>query len=178
MNIPNSITILRIILTPILVIVLTKGLGRWALLIFTVAGLTDALDGFLARAWGQRTVLGSYLDPLADKFLLTTSFISLSYYGKIPLWMTLIALSRDLILVLGSLAIYGLTKNLKVKPTVWSKITTCLQLGVIFQAFAGYLWSVPSWLFSLTLGLTAFFTLFSGMHYIFRGFKMVREPRG
>lgn len=155
-------------------IFLAKGLGLWALLIFTAAVLTDALDGFLARAWGQRTVLGSYLDPLADKILLTTSFISLSYYGKIPPWITLTVLGRDLILVLGSVSIYVLTKNLKVKPTVWSKITTCFQLGLIFQTLAGYLWTVPSWLFSTTLGFTAFFTLFSGMHYIFRGFKMVK----
>lgn len=175
MNIPNSITLIRIILTPLFVFFLAKGQGSWALVVFTVAGLTDALDGFLARAWGQRTVLGSYLDPLADKLLLITCFISLSYYGKIPPWITIIALSRDLFLVLGSLAIYWLTKSLKIKPTVWSKITTCLQLAVIFQALAGYLWPVPSWLFSITLGLTAFFTIFSGMHYILRGFKMIRE---
>jgi cardiolipin synthase len=139
--------------------------------IFTVAGLTDALDGFLARAWGQRTVLGTYLDPLADKLLLTTSFISLSYYSMIPPWITLIVLGRDLILILGFIALYILTKNLKIKPTVWSKITTCLQLGVVFQALAVHLWSVPAWLFSATLGLAAFFTLFSGIHYIIRGFK-------
>lgn len=177
MNIPNLITIIRIILTPLFVLALTQGLGIWALIIFTVAGLTDAVDGFLARLWGQRTVLGSYLDPLADKILLTTSFISLSYYNKIPLWLTLIAICRDFILVLGSISIYLLTKQLKVKPTVWSKITTCLQLAVIFQSLAGYLGPVPSWLFNTTLGLTTFFTLFSGGHYIYRGFKMVGERK-
>lgn len=174
MNIPNCITIIRIILTPVFVIVLGQGLGWWALIIFSVAGITDALDGFLARTWGQRTELGSYLDPLADKFLLVTSFISLSYYGKIPVWITLVVLSRDLILILGTLAIYGLTKSFKVKPTVWSKITTWLQLMLIFQALVEHFWPVPSWVFLITLILTAGFTVFSGTHYIIRGFKTVR----
>jgi hypothetical protein len=95
MNIPNLITLLRIILVPIIVILLIQGFFLKALIVFVVAGLSDALDGFLARVLHQQTVLGAYLDPIADKALLASSFVTLSILHIIPSWLAVIVISRD-----------------------------------------------------------------------------------
>ncbi len=103
MNIPNLITLLRIILVPVVVILLIQGSFLKALMVFIVAGLSDALDGFLARVLNQQTALGAYLDPIADKALLASTFITLSVLHVIPGWLTVIVISRDLIILLGIL---------------------------------------------------------------------------
>ncbi|MCX5833093.1 MAG: CDP-alcohol phosphatidyltransferase family protein, partial [Deltaproteobacteria bacterium] len=96
-NIPNLLTLLRILLVPVFVILLIQGLFLKALLVFVVAGLTDAMDGFIARVLHQKTVLGLYLDPLADKALIITSFVTLSVMGLIPPWLAVLVISRDFI---------------------------------------------------------------------------------
>ena len=101
MNIPNFLSLLRIILVPVVVIFLIQGSYGKALFAFALAGLTDALDGALARLLNCQTVLGSYLDPIADKLLLTASFVTLSILGIIPSWLTVIVISRDFIILLG-----------------------------------------------------------------------------
>ena len=101
MNVPNLLTLLRIILSPVIVILLIQGAFFKALIVFIVAGITDALDGFLARVLHQQTVLGAYLDPIADKALLASSFITLSVLHIIPGWLTVIVISRDFIILLG-----------------------------------------------------------------------------
>ena len=101
MNIPNLITLLRIILVPVIVILLIQGSFFKALIVFIVAGLSDALDGFLARVLKQQTVLGAYLDPIADKALLVSSFVTLSVLHIIPSWLVVIVISRDFIILLG-----------------------------------------------------------------------------
>ncbi|HUT44622.1 MAG TPA: CDP-alcohol phosphatidyltransferase family protein, partial [Desulfobacterales bacterium] len=101
MNIPNLLTLFRIILVPVTVIFLIKGDFSKALIVFVVACITDGLDGFFARILKQKTILGSYLDPLADKALIASSFITLSVLGVIPSWLTVIIISRDFIILLG-----------------------------------------------------------------------------
>ncbi len=101
MNIPNFLSLLRIILVPVIVIFLIQESYTKALITFTVAGLTDIIDGTLARTLNQQTKLGSFLDPIADKILLSTSFVTLSVFGLIPSWLTVIVISRDFIILLG-----------------------------------------------------------------------------
>jgi len=102
MNIPNSLTILRILLIPCYIGLLIYGKFDYALIVLLVAGLTDALDGAIARMKNQYTRLGAVLDPLADKLLLTSGFITLSMIHLIPSWVTILVVSRDVILMLGS----------------------------------------------------------------------------
>lgn len=173
MNIPNTITIIRILLTPLLVILLLEGEKGLALVIFMVAGTGDALDGFLARLLNQKTDFGAFLDPIADKLLLITSFVTLSILDLMPAWITVIIVSRD-ILILGGIGVLlycGLP--LVVKPTHFSKITTffqfitvCFFLGIDF--LPAFLWLKTPVIYGVVT-----FTLLSGAQYLFLGFSLL-----
>jgi cardiolipin synthase len=178
MNIPNFLSLLRIILVPVIVIFLIQGLYAKALIVFVVAGLTDALDGALARFLNKQTELGSFLDPLADKILLSTSFISLSIFGLIPSWLAVIVISRDFIILLGLLILSMMSVTYEIKPVFVSKVTTTLQIATVF--FALLLKTVTydiisyDWIVILSW-LTASFTVFSGLIYIIKGIKFINR---
>ena len=174
MNIPNFLSLLRIILVPLVVIFLIQGSYGKALFTFIVASLTDALDGTLARFLNHQTVLGAYLDPIADKLLLTASFVTLSVLGIIPSWLTVIVISRDFIILLGIIILSLISVPYVIKPAFVGKITTALQIGTIFLALlsqavfrdVGYEWIILCW-------LTGLFTISSGLIYINRGIKII-----
>ena len=130
-NIPNILTVARILLTPLFIILLIKNLFAHALIVFTLAGISDGLDGFIARYFNQRTVMGSYLDPIADKFLLSAAFITLAILRIIPAWLTVIVISRD-ILILAGIAVFSITDiKVNIKPSIVSKFTTADKLDVL-----------------------------------------------
>ena len=131
MNIPNSLTILRILLVPVYVGFMTYGEYGYALAILLAAGLTDAIDGYLARKLNQRTRLGTLLDPLADKVLLTSSFISLAVLHLIPSWLVILVVSRDLILLMGTAVAHVTSTPIRVTPTFLGKGTTMFQLAYV-----------------------------------------------
>src|SRR5437879_11052478 len=131
MNIPNSLTILRILLIPCYIGLLVYGRFGQALIVLIVAGLTDALDGAIARVKNQYTRLGAVLDPLADKLLLTSGFITLSMIHLIPLWVTILVVSRDLILMLGTAVAHFTDSRVDITPTFLGKGTTFLQLSYV-----------------------------------------------
>lgn len=177
MNIPNLLTLLRIILVPIIVIFLIQGSFLNASIAFITAALTDALDGFLARTLGQQTELGAYLDPIADKALLTSSFVTLSVLHVIPGWLTVIVISRDIIILLGILVLSMMSISVKIRPTFVSKITTALQLSTVLtvlsdRCFPGYIHEI--WLMAL-FWLTAIFTIISGLNYMIRSQKLFNQ---
>ncbi len=171
-NIPNIISIIRILLTPVFVICLMRGLFSHALLVFAVAGISDALDGLIARCFNQRTVLGAYLDPIADKILLMSAFVSLAVLKIVPGWLTVIVISRDVIIVIGYavLEITGMRDRIEVKPSLVSKCTTFAQLLTIFFVLLGPDISNPLAIKKL-YWITAGLTIASGLHYIYIGMK-------
>ena len=178
-NLPNLITIFRIVLIPFFLNFLVYGYTEYALITFLVAGLSDAVDGAVARFTGTKSELGAALDPLADKMLALAAFIALTILGKIPLWLTLTVVSRDVIIVTGSAVLYLMGYDLKIRPVIMGKLTTFLQLSLIVAALlCVYLdrdLTVKEWLVWLTLA----FTVASGVQYIIRGFKIVnQEVRG
>jgi cardiolipin synthase (CMP-forming) len=178
MNIPNFLSLLRIILVPVIVIFLIQGLYAKALIVFVIAGLTDALDGALARFLNKQTELGSFLDPLADKILLSTSFISLAIFGLIPSWLAVIVISRDFIILLGLLILSMMSVTYEIKPVFVSKVTTTLQIATVF--FALLLKTVTYYIISydwivILSWLTASFTVFSGLIYIIKGIKFINR---
>ncbi|MCD4787542.1 MAG: CDP-alcohol phosphatidyltransferase family protein, partial [Desulfobacterales bacterium] len=133
-NIPNILTVIRILLTPLFVIFLLKNLFSFALLVFTIAAISDALDGLFARYFNQHTALGAYLDPIADKLLLTSAFVSLAILKIVPGWLTVIVISRDILILLG-VVIFAMTNiDFEVKPSIASKCTTVAQLSTVFLA--------------------------------------------
>lgn len=182
MNIPNFLSLLRIILVPVIVIFLIQGAYFKALIAFTFAGLTDALDGTLARLLDSQTVLGAYLDPIADKLLVTVCFVTLSVLGIIPGWLTVLVISRDFIILLG-IAILALTAiPYKIKPAYIGKVTTVFQVGVVFFAMLFLVYpgdNLSKWVIILNW-LTGFFTVASGLVYIIIGVRLVNAapPKG
>lgn len=171
LSIPNIITFIRIVLIPAFVTVLIYKMYNYALTLFIIAGLSDALDGLLARATGQKTKLGAFLDPLADKFLLLTSFILFSVYDWIPKWLVITVISRDLIVTLGWFLVYLTSHNMRVQPTITGKAAITSQFILIAYILLSINFdSIPSpgnWMFLTVAALT----IASGLHYIHRGLK-------
>ena len=171
MSYANSLTILRILLVPVLVLLISRGAAVAALCTFFAAGLTDLLDGWIARRWGQQSELGMTLDPLADKFLLISALLVLSLSGAAGpwfLWLTVTAIARDLLLVLGAVLVNWLRGTHIFPPSMWGKWATSVQLLSVFLvlvANAGISTRIPLVpIFVATLALT----LISGLHYLSR----------
>jgi cardiolipin synthase len=178
LTIPNIITLIRILLTPLFVIFLIQGYYRKALAVFVLAGLSDLADGLIARVWHQKSRLGSYLDPLADKLLMAASFVTLSVYRQIPPWLTVVVISRDLALALGVL-IYRLADiPLVIKPSLAGKWTTTLQVSTVFLVLVGKLWPVPHLVLWIFFWATGILTTISGIHYLYGGLKMMNLSQG
>src|SRR3989338_2354782 len=172
MTLANRITILRIVLIPIFVVLyLQKSkfpvLENWTLAVFSFAILTDWLDGIAARTKKQKTQLGSFLDPLADKLLLTATFILLAYSGKIDLWVFVTIFSRDLLIVLGWVIIYILTSSSEIAPRMLGKISTGLQMVSSIML----LFPLPEQFASWTVRAMVSFTVISAIYYIWVGSK-------
>lgn len=173
MNVPNLITMLRIILVPVIVIFLIENQLLPALLVFLVAGICDGLDGFLARALSQKTTLGAFIDPLADKLLLTTIYVVMAFYHKAPGWLAVMVASRDLLIVSG-LAVLAWNSHFPVmKPTMDSKITTFMQIVTMAYLLGRDYIPAREWLLTPLLTATAIFTVFSGLRYIAIGFRIL-----
>jgi cardiolipin synthase (CMP-forming) len=171
MNIPNSLTILRILLIPVYVGLLVYERFDAAMGVLLLAGVTDALDGTIARAANQRTRLGAFLDPLADKLLLTSGFITLSTIHLIPSWVTIVVVSRDAMLLLGTAVAQFTESNIDIAPTFFGKGATFLQLAYVLLVI--FLSSRQMDLSSLNPLLVAMvaFTVSSGCHYLYRGYR-------
>jgi len=169
LNIPNSLTILRILLIPLIVGFLVYEHMEYALVTFMIAALTDALDGTIARIANQKTPFGAYLDPLADKLLLMTTFVTVSLLDMVPVWSVILVVSRDAILLTGTLLAHLTHTTIDASPTFLGKATTLCQATYIILVLALTAQEVdPVNLFPLllTMGLL---TVLSGLHYIFRG---------
>lgn len=167
MNIPNVITLLRILLVPVLVLLLLDGNFTGALWVFLAAGVSDALDGLIAKRFNMCTRLGSLLDPLADKLLLVSSVIVLARAGHLPLWLALTIIARDIIIVGGACVCYFRIGRLEMAPSVPSKLNTFVQICLIFLIIVQQtrLVQISGWL--PPLFVLAFITaLVSGGHYV------------
>jgi len=178
MNIPNFLTLLRIILVPVIVIFLIQDEYLKALIAFAIAGLTDALDGTLARLLNKQTELGAFLDPLADKLLISTCFISLSIFKLIPGWLTVIVISRDLIIFMGIMTLSMMSIKYEIKPVFISKITTTLQIATVFFALFLKIYTsdiISHNLIQILSWLTASFTILSGLAYIIKGIQFLNR---
>jgi len=131
MNFANIITVVRLLFTPIIIWLIFSSYYYLGLIFFVLSGLSDALDGFIAKQFNQRTILGSYLDPVADKTLIVSSILALGYMGTIPSWLIILIVSRDLA-ILGAVIISWLVeRSLKIEPIISSKINTFLQIFYI-----------------------------------------------
>jgi cardiolipin synthase len=175
MNIPNTLTIVRILSIPVFVIFLLYDRFFIALLIFIGAGITDGLDGLIARVFHQRTTIGAYLDPIADKLMLTTAFIVLAILGIIPSWLTVIVIARDVIILLGVLILQLTSHKIEIKPIFIGKASTVLQLATIAWSLVTPFSMVMKSIFPAIIWVTAGLTALSGLNYIYIGTKYFNE---
>ncbi len=173
MNLPNYITLLRVVLIPFFINLMIYSYYREALLVFVAACVTDALDGMIARLTGTKTELGAFLDPMADKLLIVSAFVTLVLLGKLPVWLVIIVVSRDAILTMGSLIIYFTTSTLKIQPTLIGKLTTLMQLMVVTLSLVLLNYGTGTGLMTLLQGTTAAVTIASGVQYVIKGVKLV-----
>jgi len=173
MTLPNLITILRIILTPVFVIYLINDQLTAALVIFVVCSVSDGVDGFVARFFNQKSKLGAYLDPLADKLLLVTAFVVLSALGHLPAWLTVTVIARDVMILLGVITIHLNKLELHIRPSVLSKINTCFQFLTVTAVLSKGLLALAPTLYLYFYYATALFTVASGLHYIQYGLKVM-----
>jgi cardiolipin synthase len=136
---PNFITVLRLFLVPVIVYLIVAKAFLAAFVVFLIAGLTDAADGYLARRWGWQTELGAYLDPLADKALLVSVYATLGFFGHLPVWLVILVISRDLLIIGAVLLSWLLARTVAVHPLMVSKVNTTMQitLAVLILAEAG-----------------------------------------
>ena len=177
-NIPNLITAGRILLVPPVAWALMVGHYHTALILFFVAGVSDAVDGFLAKQYGWTSRLGALLDPLADKFLLVTSYTALVWTGLLPLWLLLLVLLRDVVIVSGAVIYNFRIERLDADPTLISKLNTLLQillvlLVIVHQATG---WGQDVWIEWLVYAVTAS-VLWSGMDYVITWTRRARVHR-
>jgi cardiolipin synthase (CMP-forming) len=177
MTIPNFITIIRIILTPVFVIYIINDKLISGLVVLIVSGLSDGIDGFVARVFNQKSKLGAYLDPLADKIILITAFITLSIRGLLPAWLTVMVISRDIMILMGILILFLNGMKINIKPALSSKITTCLQFISLISALSkDYIPNFDKY-GPYLFYLTALFTIISFLQYMFQWFKLARDTK-
>jgi cardiolipin synthase len=174
-NIPNALTLFRLLLTPLFVILLIRNQLKPALAVFFLAGVTDGLDGLIARWFNQRTVVGAYLDPVADKVLLMSSYIALGILEIVPAWLAVVVLTRDILILIG-VAILALTeKKYRIRPSLVSKCTTGLQLFTVVVALLVTITLGYQSLLRPLMWLTAILTTISGFHYIYLGMTILQR---
>ena len=166
---PNQLTLLRMVFLPFIVINLVAGHYQWALILFILAGISDGLDGLLARALKQQTTLGQYLDPIADKLLLSTMFMVLSILHKIPWKYTVLVFSRDISILCASAVLYAIAGLRDFRPSIFGKANTFAQVAAIFFVMLLQVDHARSIAISRTtfLRATFAFTIISGLHYVF-----------
>ncbi|MGH7235673.1 MAG: CDP-alcohol phosphatidyltransferase family protein [Nitrospiraceae bacterium] len=170
MNLPNSLTILRILLIPVFIGFLLYERYEYSLAVLLLAGLTDGLDGTIARVANQRTRLGAYLDPLADKLLLTSGFVTLSVLHLVPSWIAIVVVSRDMMLMTGTLLARLTESQLDISPTLLGKGTTLVQLSYLILVVVLTSRQMDLRLIQPLLYLMVCVTVMSGFHYLYRGF--------
>jgi cardiolipin synthase len=178
MNIPNLLSLLRMALVPMFVVSILEGRPGRALAVFVVAGVTDALDGFVARFWGQQTSLGAYLDPAADKLLLVSAYVVLAIPNlhsgvTVPAWISGLVITRDIVIVVVALILHLASGMEKFPPSPVSKVNTAVQLAAVVLVLLSGLSSgfeIPA---TFAVYLVAALTLASGIDYVYRSNKMV-----
>src|SRR5579862_4159832 len=167
LTVPNQLTFLRLGFLPFFIILVLYKRYSWALAILVLAALTDGLDGLLARSLNQKSALGAYLDPIADKLLLSSSFVVLAFEGQIRWWLTILVLGRDVLILTTALVILVASGYRQFPPSIFGKLATTLQILLVFNALAVevFRWPALGWTRAGLVYLVAGFTVFSGFHY-------------
>jgi cardiolipin synthase len=176
----NQLTLVRVLLAPFFAILVVYGYLGWALIVFMIAGLTDLFDGLLARTLSRRTRLGAWLDPMADKFLLVTTFIvltlpNLGLVNRLPIWLTILIISRDALIVLTVAIINLAVGRREFRPSIYGKIATATYIMTcVTIMYFNYLQRTSMWV-EAGIYSSAAITLISSVHYAIYGIKIINQ---
>jgi cardiolipin synthase (CMP-forming) len=167
LNLPNLITLARILLVPVIIWAISTGAMMFAFVLFLVAGVSDAIDGFLAKRFGMASEFGKYLDPLADKALIVSIYVALGINDDLPRWLVILVVSRDIMIVAAVILSWVVARPVVVKPLVVSKINTAAQiiLATLVLASRAFGWEY-GWLVFACIGAVAVLTLASVAGYM------------
>ncbi len=185
LTIPNLLSFLRMGLIPVFASLLFYGRYEWALFVFFFAGVSDGIDGYIARRFNQSSSLGTIIDPIADKLLMTTAFILLTLphvlpesnkHFPVPFWVTASVIGRDVLIVVVAMAIFIMSDFRGFKPSIWGKISTFVQISAIgIILIASIIPDYSGWYLPPIYTLTAALSVISGIHYIFHVAKLMTE---
>lgn len=174
-DIPNLISFMRILLVVPVVALILKEEFLAALFLFVIAGISDGIDGFLAKHFHWQSRLGSILDPIADKLLLVCSFVTLSWVGMIPLWLVIAVFVRDFVIVIGAVSYHFLHGNYEMAPSFVSKLNTFMQILLVTAILSLKLTEIPFQVIDWMIMITLITTVLSGLNYVIVwGFKAYR----
>ena len=186
MTVPNHLTLLRILLIPVFVSQLYYQYFDWALATFFFAGLSDALDGFIARTFKQFSELGKVLDPIADKLMMTTAFVVLampqiipqSKHLPVPFWLTAAVITRDVLILVVAGAIFFTTGFRRFRPSIWGKVSTVIQIcAVLLILIATNLPTVGDFYLPFVYLVVFLFAAISGFHYIYFVSALMKDKK-
>lgn len=181
LTIANQLTLLRMLLIPAFIVLLVEGERGWALAVFAIAGITDGLDGIIARRSGQKTTLGAWLDPMADKLMLVSAFVvltlpNLGLANKLPLWLTALVISRDVCIVV-TVAIINLAVGRRTfTPSIFGKIATGVYIFTVSLAMLYNYLGYHALIVDVGIYTSLAITLISGFHYIWHASRLLSQP--
>ncbi len=173
-NIPNMLTVLRVLLIPLLVICVMREKIGFALLVFAIAAVSDALDGLLARWLRQRTTFGAYLDAVADKLLMTATYVVLAVHAIMPSWLAVLVISRDVMISVGVFVLFAVAhRRESIPPSRISKSNTICQALTVLFVLTNKLVSLPPLPGAVLYATTGALTVVSGLHYLYVGLNVL-----
>jgi cardiolipin synthase len=171
-QLPNFLTLLRIVMVPIIIVLLNQSEYSLALFVFTLAGITDGLDGWIAKRYQLESALGAMLDPIADKLLLVSTYTMLAVLGDIPFWLLVLVLFRDILIVGGYWLLVAMDKKVKIHPIWLSKINTFFQILLVVLVLVHQSgWLVLVNIISASVAVVVLTTLSSGISYMLTGMR-------
>ncbi len=177
-TVPNQITFLRLGFLPLFLILMSYERYKWALLVLVIAGFSDGIDGLIARKFNQRSSLGAYLDPIADKLLLSSSFVVLAFEKQIAWWLTILVLSRDVLILIVAAVIILASGYRPFPPSIYGKFTTFFQIILVFMVVlaAAYPDARLSAVNQVLIYIVSALCVFSGLHYSFTIARRLNAP--
>jgi cardiolipin synthase len=174
-QLPNTISIFRVVLVFPIIYLLLNHQYQQTLVLFVIAGVSDGVDGFLAKHYGWQTWLGGVLDPLADKFLLVSCFIALAWMGLLSWWLVALVMVRDVVIIAGATYYYFRVDRIDAQPTFLSKFNTVSQIGLVIVVILSEIVSMPSWLVTTMIVFVALTTVSSGLDYVVAWSRRVQK---
>ncbi|HEY6944619.1 MAG TPA: CDP-alcohol phosphatidyltransferase family protein [Candidatus Acidoferrum sp.] len=177
-TVPNQITFLRLAFLPLFLILMSYEKYKWALLVLVIAGFSDGIDGLIARKLNQRSSLGAYLDPIADKLLLSSSFVVLAFKNQLAWWLTILVLSRDVLILIVAVVIILAWGYQPFPPSIYGKFTTFFQIILVFTAVLGAAYPElhVSPLNHALVYIVSGLCIYSGLHYCFLTARRINPP--